>query len=79
MKPKAYTYYAYIGGGLLAAAILAIAGWGPLAIADNSRNPVFAVDPFWPKPLPAPSGPMDFRILGYKVRSPETASTSHAP
>ncbi|MGC1888127.1 MAG: hypothetical protein WA709_18870, partial [Stellaceae bacterium] len=44
------------GGGLLAAAILAIAGWGPLAIADNSQNPVFAVDPFWPKPLPAPVG-----------------------
>ena len=56
MKPKAYAYYAYIGGGLLAAAILAIAGWGPLAIADNSENPVFAVDPFWPKPLPAPVG-----------------------
>jgi hypothetical protein len=48
MKPKAYAYYGYIVGGLLAAAILAIAGWGPLAIADNSQNPVFAVDPFWP-------------------------------
>ncbi len=56
MKPKAYAYYACIVGGLLAAAILAIAGWGPLAIADNRQNPVFAVDPFWPKPLPAPVG-----------------------
>jgi hypothetical protein len=56
MKPKAHAYYSYIGGGLLAAAILAIAGWGPLAIADKSQNPVFAVDPFWPKPLPAPVG-----------------------
>ena len=56
MKPKMYAYYACIVGGLLAAAILAIAGWGPLAVADNSQNPVFAVDPFWPKPLPAPVG-----------------------
>jgi hypothetical protein len=56
MKPKMYAYYAYLGGGLLAAAILAIAAWGPLAIADHSQNPVFAVDPFWPKPLPAPVG-----------------------
>ena len=54
MKPK--RAYAYILGGLLATAILAIAGSGPLAIADNSQNPVFAVDPFWPKPLPAPVG-----------------------
>ena len=38
MKPKAHAYYSYIGGGLLAAAILAIAGWGPLAIADKSQN-----------------------------------------
>jgi hypothetical protein len=56
MKLKAYAYYACIVGGLIVAAILAIAGWGPLAIADNSQNPVFAVDPFWPKPLPAPVG-----------------------
>src|SRR5271166_7033987 len=56
MKPKTYAYYVYIGGGLLAAAVLAIAEWGPLAIADHSQNPVFAVDPFWPKPLPAPVG-----------------------
>jgi NHL repeat len=53
MKPKTY---GYIGGGLLAAVILAISGWGPMAAGDSSQNPVFAVDPSWPNPLPAPIG-----------------------
>jgi hypothetical protein len=53
MKPKTY---GYIGGGLLAAVIVAISGWGPMAAGDSSQNPVFAVDPSWPNPLPAPIG-----------------------
>jgi hypothetical protein len=42
MKPRTY---GYIGGGLLAAVIFAISGWGPMAAGDTSQNPVFAVDP----------------------------------
>jgi NHL repeat len=53
MKP---TQYAYIGGAVLAAIVITIAGWHPLANADNSSRPVFAVDASWPKPLPAPIG-----------------------
>ncbi len=53
MKPRTY---AYIGGTLLAASILAIAGLGPLGEAAPSTTPVFAVDPSWPNPLPAPVG-----------------------
>jgi NHL repeat-containing protein len=48
--------YAHIGGALLAASILAIGAWGPLGQAASSKNPVFAVDPSWPNPLPAPVG-----------------------
>jgi len=53
MKPRTY---AYIGGALLAASILAIGAWEPLGQAASSTNPVFAVDPSWPNPLPAPVG-----------------------
>ena len=53
MKPRTY---AYIGGGLLAASILAVASWGPLSDAAPSTTPVFAVDASWPNPLPAPVG-----------------------
>ena len=39
------------------ALVLATGIWQPLAKADgNSKGPAFAVDPFWPKPLPAPVG-----------------------
>jgi hypothetical protein len=53
MKPRTY---AYIGGGLLAASILAVASWGPLSEAAPPTTPVFAVDASWPNPLPAPVG-----------------------
>jgi hypothetical protein len=48
----------YLGGAIIAAAIMTISGWQPVAKADGSRtsHPVFAVDPSWPKPLPAPVG-----------------------
>ena len=50
----------YIGGtvcGTVLAFVLATGVWQPLAKADgNSKGPSFAVDPFWPKPLPAPVG-----------------------
>ena len=75
MKPKAHAYYSYIGGGLLAAAILAIAGWGPLAIADKVKIRFSRSTPSGPNRFQPPSGPTDLRIPGYRVRSPETAST----
>jgi hypothetical protein len=53
MKPKTY---AYIAGGLIAAVIVTIAGWGPPAKGDSTGQPVFAVDASWPQPLPAPVG-----------------------
>jgi len=53
MKPRTY---AYIGCGLFAATILVISEWGPMAAGDTSQSPKFAVDPFWPNPLPAPVG-----------------------
>ncbi len=43
--------------GTLVAVILATGLWEPLAKADKSaQGPTFAVDPSWPKPLPAPVG-----------------------
>jgi NHL repeat len=53
MKPR---QYAYLGGAVLAAIGIAISGWNPLASAQNNSQPVFAVDPSWPNPLPAPVG-----------------------
>ncbi len=48
--------YAYFGGAVLAAMVITIGGWHPLANADSSSRPVFAVDGSWPNPLPAPVG-----------------------
>lgn len=48
-------YYAYLGGAVLAA-VVAIGGWHPFGNARNSSQPVFAAEPYWPKPLPAPVG-----------------------
>ena len=48
--------YAYIGGTVIAAIAVAISGWNPLASAQNTSQPVFAVDSSWPNPLPAPVG-----------------------
>jgi hypothetical protein len=48
--------YAFFGGALLAAIVITIGGWHPLANADSSSRPVFAVDASWPNPLPAPVG-----------------------
>jgi hypothetical protein len=48
--------YAYVGGAVLAAMVITIGGWHPLATAGNSGQPVFAVDGSWPNPLPAPVG-----------------------
>ena len=54
MKPRTYVY---ISGALLAALVLTVGRSGPLATAANdSQKPVFAVDPSWPNPLPAPVG-----------------------
>src|ERR1700719_4212025 len=53
MKPRKY---AYVGGAVLAAMVITIGGWHPLATAGNSGQPVFAVDGSWPNPLPAPVG-----------------------
>ncbi len=52
----------YIGGtvcGTVLAFVLATGIWQPLAQAGGGgqgQGPTFAVDPFWPKPLPAPVG-----------------------
>jgi len=49
--------YVYIGAAAVVAAIaFAIPGVKSLADSNSSRNPVFAVDPSWPQPLPAPVG-----------------------
>jgi len=49
--------YVYIGAAAVVAAIaFAIPGVKSLADGNSSRNPVFAVDPSWPQPLPAPVG-----------------------
>jgi len=54
MKPRTYVY---ISGAVLAALVLTVGRWGPLATAANdSQKPVFAVAPSWPNPLPAPVG-----------------------
>jgi NHL repeat len=52
----------YLGGtvcGTVLAFVFATGIWQPLAKADGagqSQGPSFAVDPSWPKPLPAPVG-----------------------
>jgi NHL repeat len=51
MKPRTY---AYLGGGLLAASVLAVASSASLSDAAPPTTPVFAVDASWPNPLPAP-------------------------
>lgn len=51
-----FKQYAYLGGAVLAATIITFGGWDPLANADSSSRPVFAVDASWPNPLPAPVG-----------------------
>jgi hypothetical protein len=53
MKPRRW---AYLGGAVLAAIVLAIGGWQPFGNAANSSQPVFAAEPYWPKQLPAPIG-----------------------
>lgn len=56
---KITRYMAIAGAGAAALLVFAVATgvWEPVAKADRgSRGPTFAVDPFWPKPLPAPIG-----------------------
>src|SRR6478672_10152405 len=50
--------YAYLGGAVIATIAFGIVGGKYLADSNggDSRNPVFAVDPSWPQPLPAPVG-----------------------
>ncbi|HEX2710879.1 MAG TPA: hypothetical protein VHM88_01470, partial [Candidatus Acidoferrales bacterium] len=52
------TRFLYVGGIVLSL-IVAVGLWKPLKADrddDDSRVPRFRVDPFWPKPLPAPVG-----------------------
>jgi hypothetical protein len=53
MKPKRC---AYLGGAVAAALVVAVAGWHSPANAQNTSQPMFAVDASWPYPLPAPVG-----------------------
>src|SRR5438105_15200149 len=50
--------YAYIGGAVLAAIVVAIGGWQQRATADDDSRgkPAFEVDASWPRPLPGPVG-----------------------
>ncbi len=53
---RCFTVGASVAGALVVV-ILATGLWEPLAKADRSASgPTFAVDPSWPKPLPAPVG-----------------------
>ena len=48
--------YAYLGGAVITAIAIAFSEWPPLASAESTSQPVFAVDASWPNPLPAPVG-----------------------
>ncbi len=51
--------YLTIGGsiaGALLAFVMATGFWEPVKAGKGLSGPSFAVDPFWPKPLPAPVG-----------------------
>ncbi|MGH7059606.1 MAG: hypothetical protein ACREFH_04395, partial [Stellaceae bacterium] len=57
MKISRYVTMAETVGAAAVAFVLATGLWQPLANADRGdHGPSFAVDPFWPKPLPAPVG-----------------------
>lgn len=57
MKITRYVAVAGTVVGVLVAFVLATGIWEPMAHADKGvRGPSFDVDPFWPKPLPAPVG-----------------------
>jgi len=57
MKIVRYLTIAATAVGALLAFFVATGLWQPLAKADGgTKGPTFAVDPFWPKPLPAPVG-----------------------
>ena len=51
MKTRQLAY-----GAVFGAIAIAISGWHPLANAQSTSQPVFAVDASWPNPLPAPVG-----------------------
>jgi hypothetical protein len=46
---------ALLGGAVLGAMVFAFV-WHPFSNAQSSSQPVFAAEPYWPKPLPAPVG-----------------------
>ena len=57
MKTARYLTIAGTIAGAVVVSLVATGFWQPAANADNSRRgPTFAVDPLWPKPLPAPVG-----------------------
>ena len=57
MKTARYLTIAGTIAGAMMVSVVATGFWQPAANADNSRRgPTFAVDPLWPKPLPAPVG-----------------------
>jgi hypothetical protein len=44
-------------GAIVLALVVGLGLWNPIHVkADHDRTPRFRVDPFWPKPLPAPVG-----------------------
>ncbi len=57
MKTARYLTIAGTIAGAVVVSVVATGFWQPAANADNNRRgPTFAVDPLWPKPLPAPVG-----------------------
>ena len=48
--------FAYFSAAVLAAMAVAAVAYRAPANAQNAAQPGFVVDPFWPKPLPAPMG-----------------------
>ncbi len=57
MKISRYFTVGASVAGTLVALVIATGLWEPLAKADRGASgPTFAVDPSWPKPLPAPVG-----------------------
>ena len=48
--------FVYFSGAVVAAMVVAVAAWHLPADAQSTTRPAFTVDPFWPKPLPAPVG-----------------------
>src|SRR5215470_6090494 len=55
-EPMTARQFAYFSGAVLVAMAVVVVACRSPANAQNTAQPAFVVDPFWPKPLPAPIG-----------------------